>query len=180
MAHSNGYAEQCKNWSEDFTARSNGHAAQATTYDHQATAHSQPARDTRISDYAVHAVWETTLPVYDWTRTWPQILSLSEQSGETASPHLYPPGKGGADSGATGTAPHLSHALGGAVRHRLRVTHATRRGVARTNVVGQPICSGVFRCGSCQSTRGQHVGTRSEEPSLAHAVTGGGTPCTRR
>jgi len=30
MEHSNGYAEQCKNWSEDFTARSNGYAAQAS------------------------------------------------------------------------------------------------------------------------------------------------------
>jgi len=181
MAHSNGYAEQCKNWSEDCRARSNGHAAHATTYDHQATAHSQPARDTRISDYAVHAVWETTLPVCDWPWTWPQILSLREQRGETASPHLYPPGKGGADSGATGTAPHLSHALGRAVRHRLRVPHATSWRVARSHVIGQLRRDGVSdRCGGRQSTRGQHVGTRRERSSLAHALPGGGAPCTRR
>ena len=180
MEHSNGYTEQCQNWSDDCRARSNGHAAQATAHDHQAIAGAHPARNPRLSDHAVHAVCETPLPVCDRTWPWPQILSLREQKGETASPHLYPPGKGGADSGATGTAPHLSHALGGAVRHRLRVTHATRRIVARTNVIGQPICGGVFRCGGGQSTRSQHVGTCSEEPSLAHAVTGGGTPCTRR
>lgn len=180
MEHTNGYTEQCKDWSEDFTVRSNSHAAQATAHDHQAIAGAQPARHPRISDHAVHAVWQTTLPLCHGTRAWPQILSLSEQKGETASPHLYPPGEGGRDSGAIIAAPHLSYPLRRAVRHRLRATHATRREVERTNVVGQPICGGVFRCGGGQSTRGQHVGTRSEGPSLAHAVTGGGTSCTRR
>ena len=36
------------------------------------------------------------------------------------------------------------------------------------------------RCDGRQSTRGQHVRTRSEGSALAHAVTGGGAPCTRR
>jgi hypothetical protein len=180
MEDINGHAEQWKNWSEDWRARSNGHAAQATTDDPQATAHSYPTRDTRIRDYAVHAVWETPLPMCDGTRPWPQILSLCEQSGETASPHLYPPGKGSTDSGATVPAPHLSHPLRRAVRHRLRVTYATCRIVARTHVVDQPSCGGVFRCGGGQSTRGQHVGTRRERSALADAVTGGGAPCTRR
>jgi len=180
MEHSNGYAEQCKNWSDDWSARSNGGATQATTHDHQAIAGAQPARDPRIRDHAVHTVWETTLPVCDGTRAWPQVLSLSEQKGETASPHLYTPGEGSTDSGAIVPAPHLSYPLRRAVRHRLRVAHATRRTVASTHVVGQPLCSGLSRCGGCQSTGGQYVGTRSERLSLAHAVTRGGAPCTRR
>jgi hypothetical protein len=180
MEDINGYAEQCKNWSDDCSARSNGYAAHATTHDHQATAHPQLAGDPRLSDHAVHALWQTALPVCDWTRAWPQILSLSEQSGETSPPHLYTPGAGGADSGAIVTAPNLSHALRGAVRYRLRVAHATRRSVARTHVVGQPLCSGLSRCDGCQSTGGQHVGTRSERWALVRATTRGGTPCTRR
>src|SRR5215831_12495282 len=125
MEDINGYAEQCKNWSDDCSARSNGYAAQATTHDHQAPAHPQPAGDSRLSDHAVHAVWQTALPVCDWTRPWAQILSLREQSGETTPPHLYPAGEGGADSGAIVPAPHLSHPLGRAVRYCQRVTHAT-------------------------------------------------------
>lgn len=180
MEYLNGYAEQCKNWSEYFPARINGHAAQATAYDRQAAACPQPAGHPRILDHTVHAVWQTTLPVCDRTRAWPQILSLGEQSRETSSPHLCPPGDRRTDSGAIGRAPHLSHPSGGAVRHRLRVTHATRRLVARINVVGQLPCSGFSRCDGCQSIGRQHVRTRSERSSLAHAVTEGGASCTRR
>jgi hypothetical protein len=180
MKYTNGYTEQCQNWSEYFTARINGHAAQATAYDRQAAACPQPAGHPRIIDHAVHALWQTPLPVCDRTRAWPQILSLGEQSRETSSPHLCPPGDRRADSGAIVTAPHLSHPSGGAVRHRLRVTHATRRLVARTNVVGQLPCGGLSRCDGCQSTGRQHVRTRSERPSLAQAVTAGGASCTRR
>ena len=75
MEHSNGYAEQCKNWSDCFTACIGYHATHAAAQDRQATAHSQPAGDTRIIDHAVHALWQTALPMCDWTRAWPQILS---------------------------------------------------------------------------------------------------------
>jgi hypothetical protein len=180
MEHSNGYAEQCKDWSEYFTACINSHAVQATTHDCQTTAYPQSASDPRIIDYAVHAVWETTLPVCHWTWAWPQILSLSEQSGETAPPHLYTPGEGGADSGAIIAAPYLSHPPGGVVRDRLRVAHATRRAVASTNDVGQPPCGGLSRCGCRQSIGGQYVGTRRERGLLGRATTRGGTPCTRK
>ena len=76
--------------------------------------------------------------------------------------------------------PTLSHALGGAVRHRLRVTYPTGNSVARINGVGQPASGGVSRCDGRQSTRGQHVGTCRERSPLAHVGTGGGTPCARR
>ena len=180
MAHTNGYTEQGKDWSDRCTTRINCHATHAAAHDRQATAHPQPAGDTRIIDYAVHAVWQTALPVCDWTRAWSQILSLSEQSGKTSPPHLYTPGEGGADSGAVVTATNISHSPGGVVRHRLRVAHATRKSVARTNVVGQPPCAGISRCDGCQSTGRQHVGTRSERWLLARATTRGGSPCTRR
>jgi hypothetical protein len=176
----NGYAEQCKDWSDQFTTGINGHLAYATAHDRQAAACPQSAGHSRIIDHTVHAVWQTTLPLCDWTRAWPQILSLSEQSGETPPPHLYISGDRRTGSGAIGTAPNLSHALGGAVRHHLRVTHPTGNSVARTNVAGQLASGGVSRCDGRQSTRGQHVGTRRERSALAHAVTGGGAPCTRR
>ena len=180
MEHSNGYTEQYKNWSEYLPPRTNGHAAQATAYDRQAAARPQPAGHPWIIDHAVHALWQTALPVCDRTRAWPQILSLGEQSRETSSPYLCPPGERRTGAGAIVTAPHLPHPSGGAVRHRLRVTHATRRLVARANVVGQLPCGGLSRCGGCQSPGCQYVGTRRGRSALAQAVTGGDAPCTRR
>jgi hypothetical protein len=180
MEDINGYAEQCKDWSEYFIAGLNSQAAQATTHDRQATAHTQPARDTRLIDYTVHAVWQTTLPVCYGARAWPQILSLREQRGETSPPHLYTPGKGGADSGAISSVPYLSYPLRRAVRDRLRVAHATCRAVASTHVIGQPPCGGLSRCASRQSAGRQYVGTRSERSALAQVITRGETPCTRR
>ncbi len=180
MEHSNGYAEQCKNWSDHQAQRFNRHAAYAAAHDHQALAGAQPASDTRLSDHAVHAVWETTLPLCHGARAWPQILSLSEQRGETSPPHLCAPGEGSADSGAISSVPHLSYPLRRAVRDRLRVAHATCRAVASTHVIGQPPCGGLSRCESRQSIGGQHVRTRGERGLLGRATTRGGTPCTRR
>jgi len=180
MVHSNGKTEQCKNWSDYFTARGNGHAAHAATYDRQAAACPQPAGHPRLIDYAVHALWQTALPVCDRTRAWPQILSLGEQSGETSPPPLYTSGDGRTGSGAIVTATNISHPPGGVVRHRLRVTHATRRSVARTNVVGQPPCAGISRCDGRQSTGRQHVGTRSARWLRVRATIRGGAPCPRR
>jgi hypothetical protein len=180
MEYSNGCAEQCKNWSECFTACIDGHLAQATTYDWRAAAGPQPAGYPWIPDHAIHAVWQTPLPVCDRTRAWTQILSLGEQNRATTHTHLCPANEGCAGSGAVGPAADVSHPFGGAVRHCLRVAHTTCRAVARTNVVGQLLCAGSDRCDGRQSTGGQHVRTRSESPSLAQAVTGGGAPCTRR
>ena len=180
MESINGYTEQCKDWSEEFTPGFNGDIAYATASDRQATACPQFAGDPWSSDHTLHALWQTVLPVCDWTWAWAQVLSLGEQKRQTPPPHLCAPGKSRADSGAIDTAPNLSHALGGAVRHRLRVTHPTGNSVARTNDVGQSASGGVSRRDGRQSPRGQHVGTRRERSALAHAVTGGGIPCARR
>jgi hypothetical protein len=176
----NGYAEQCKDWSEECTACLDSHIAHATAHAWPAAACPQSAGHSRIIDHTVHAVWQTTLPVCDWTWAWAQVLSLGEQSRETPPPYLCASSKSRADSGAIGPAPNLSHALGGAVRHRLRVTHPTGNSVARINGVGQPASGGVSRCDGRQSTRDQHVGTRRKRSALAHTVTGRGTPCARR
>jgi hypothetical protein len=180
MEYSNGYAEQCKDWSDQSTTGITGHLADATAHDRQAAACPQFAGDPWIPDHPLHALWQTALPVCDWTWAWAQVLSLGEQRRETPPPSLCASGKSRADSGAIGPAPHLSHALGGAVRHRLRVTHPMGNSVARANVVGQPASGGVSRCDGRQSPRGQHVGTRHERLTLAHAVTGGCAPCARR
>jgi len=180
MGYSNEYTEQGNDWSDRCPTRINGHATHAAAHDRQAPAHPHPAGDTRISDHAVHAVWQTALPVCDWTRAWCQILSFSEQSGETSPPHLDTPGEGGADSGAPLTAPHLSYPPGGGVRYRLRVAHATGRAGARTKVVGQPPGSGLSRCDCRQSTGGQYGGARRERWLLVRATTTGGTPGTSR
>jgi hypothetical protein len=180
MGYINGYAEQCKDWSEECTACLDSHIAHATAHAWPAAACPQSAGHSRIIDHTVHAVWQTVLPLCDWTRAWPQILSLSEQRGETSPPHLCAPGKSRADSGAIIAAPYLSHPPGGVVRDRLRVAHATRRAVARTNVVGQPLCGGLSRCDCRQSIGGQYVGTRCERWPLGRAITRGGTPCTRK
>jgi hypothetical protein len=180
MEYLNGYAEQYKDWSDYFTTCIDCYVAHAAAHDRQATAHPQSAGDTRIIDHAIHAVWQTTLPLCDWTRARSQILSLSEQRRETSPPHLYTPGEGGAGSGAISSVPYLSYSPRGVVRDRLRVAHATRRSVASTHVVGQPLCRGVSRCDGCQSIGGQYVGTRRERGSLGRATTRGGTSCTRR
>jgi hypothetical protein len=180
MEYLNGYAEQYKDWSDYFTTCIDCDVVYAAAHDHQAIAGAQPAGDTRLSDHAIHAVWQTALPVCHGTRAWPQILSFREQRGETSPPHLYPPGEGSADSGALSSVPHLSYPLRRAERDRLRVAHTTGRAVASTHVVGQPLCRGVSRCDGCQSTGGQYVGARRERGLLGRATTRGGTPCTRR
>jgi hypothetical protein len=181
MEHSNGYAEQCKDCSDRFTDRINCHTARAAAQDRQAAARPQPAGHPRIIDHAVHAVWQTALPLCGRTRAWSQILPLGEQSREPPHTPLYTPNNGRAGSGAVGPSAEVSHPPGGAVRHRLRVAHTPCRPVARPNVVGQPNRGGVCnRCGCRQSTRGQHVRTRHERPPLARSTTRGGSPCARR
>lgn len=180
MEYSNGYTEQCKDSSEQFTTRVNGHAAHAAAHAWQATAHSQPTDHPWLIDYTVHALWQTPLSLCDGTRAWPQILSLSEQSRKATDSPLGASGESRADSGATGPVANLSHALGGTLRHRLRVAHPPRWVIVRTNVVGQPSCGGGSRCARRWSTRGQHVGTRRERSALARTISEGGAPCARR
>jgi hypothetical protein len=181
MEHNNGYTEQCNDWSEHSTTRINGYVAYATAPGCQATAHPQPPGAPRLLDHALHALWQTPLPLCDWTRAWPQILSLGEQSQTTSHAHLCPATHGGAGAGAVGPAADVSHALRGAVRHWLPVADTTRGQVARSHGVGQLGHNGVCdRRDGRQSTRGQYVGTRGERSSLAQAVTGGSAPCTRR
>lgn len=181
MAYTNGYAEQCKNWSDRFTERLDGYAAHAAAPGRQAPAHPQPPGHPRIADHTIHAVWQTALPVCDWARPWTQVLSLGEPSGETPPAHLRAPGHRCTGATAVGPPPDVSCAPGRAVRDRLRVARSPRRSVVRTHVVGQPNQGGVCdRCNGRQSTRGQHVGTRHKRSSLAQAVAGGGAPCARR
>lgn len=176
----NGYAEQCQDWSEEFPTGFNGDIAHATAGDRHAAACPQCAGDPRIPDLPLHALWQTALPVCDGTGAWAQVLSLGEQSRQTSPPHLCAPGTSRADSRAISTAPNLSHALGRAVRHRLRVADPTSKSVVRINGIGQPANGGVSRCEGRQSTRGQHVGTRGERSALVPTGTRGGAPCARR
>jgi hypothetical protein len=181
MAYINGYMEQCKNWSDRFAERLDGYAAHAAAPGRQAPAHPQPPSHPRIAAHTIHAVWQTMLPVCNWTRPWTQVLSLGEPSGQTSPAHLRVPGHGCAGATAVGPLPDGSCVPGRTVRHRLRVAHAPCRSVVRTHVVGQSSPGGVCdRRDGRPSTRGQHVGTRPQRSSLARAVAGGGAPGARR
>ena len=181
MTDINGYAEQCKDWPEECTACIDSGVAEAAAHDWQATADLHPAAHPWLLDYAVHALWQTPVPVCDRARAWTQVLSVGEQSWPTSYPHLCPADNGDTGTGAVGPVADGAHALRGAVRHWLRITHAPCRQVMRSDVVGQHACGGV--CGRYhgrQSTRGQHVGTRREGSALAPTGTRGGAPCARR
>ena len=181
MKESNGYAEQFQDWSEEYTACFDRHVAKAAAYDRQATVDFHPAAHSWLLDYAVHAVWQTPVSVCDGTGAWTQVLSVGEPSWSTPDTNLCPARHGGAGAGAVGPTADRAHARRGAVRHWMRVTHAPRRQMTRSDVVGQLVCGGVWdRYQGRQSTRGQHAGTRRERSPLAHVVTGGGIPCARR
>jgi hypothetical protein len=181
MKESNGYAEQCKDWPEECTAGFDRHVAKAAAHDRQATADLHPTAHSRLTDYAIHALWQTPLSLCDWTWAWAQVLSLSEPSWTTPDTDLCSTRYGSAGAGAVGPTADRAHALRRAVRHWVRVTHASGGQITRSEVVGQLACGGVCnRYHGCQSTRGQHVGTRRERSTLAHVVTGGGIPCARR
>jgi hypothetical protein len=181
MKESNGYAEQGKNWSEEFTTDCNSDVANAPARDRQATAGPQCAGNSWIPDHPIHALWQTALPVCDWARAWTQVLSLGEQSWTTAHPDLCPADNGGAGTGATSSTADGAYARRGVVRHWLRIAPAPGGQITRSDGVGQFACDGVSdRYHGRQSPRGQHVGTRGERSALVHAVTGGGTPCARR
>jgi hypothetical protein len=181
MKESNGYAEQCKDWSEDSPACFDRHVAQAAAHDRQATTDFPPPAHSWLLDYAVHALWQTPVSLRDGTGAWPQVLSVGESSWPTPNPDLCPAHHGGAGAGAVGPTADGAHASRGAVRHWLRVTHASGMQITRSDGVGQLVCGGLCnRYHGGQSTRGQHAGTRRERSPLAPVVTEGGIPCARR
>jgi hypothetical protein len=181
MKESNGYAEQCKDWSEDYTACLDRHVAQAAAHDRQATTDFHPTAHSWLLDYAVHALWQATVSLCDGTRAWTQVLSVGESSWPTPDPDLCPAHHGGTGAGAVGPTADGTNAPRGAVRHWLRITHASGSQIMRSDVVGQLAWGGVCnRYHGCQSPRGQHAGARRERSPLAPVVTGGGIPCARR
>jgi len=181
MEDINGYAEQCKDSSEEFPACHNRHVAQAAACDRHATADLHPPAHSWLIDYAVHTLWQTPLSLCNGARAWPQVLSVGEPSRSTPDTDLRPPHHGGAGARAVGPTTEGSHALRGAVQYWLRIAHAPCRQITRSDVVGQLACGGgCDRYHGRQSTRGQHVRTRSEIWLLARATTRGGAPCSRR
>src|SRR5215813_7488801 len=102
MEDINGYAEQCKDSSEEFPTCHNRHVAQAAACNRQATADLHPPAYSWLIDYAVHTLWQTPLSLCDRTRTWTQVLSVSEQRGTTSDPDLCPAHHGGAGARTVG------------------------------------------------------------------------------
>jgi hypothetical protein len=181
MKESNGYAEQFQDWSEEYTASLDRHVAHAAAYAWQTIADLPPTAHPWFLDYAVHALWQTALPLCRRTRAWPQVLSVGEPCWPTPDPDLCPARHGGAGAGAVGPVTDGAYARRRAVRHWVRVTHAPRQHITRSDGVGQLVCGGVRdRYPGRQSPRGQHVGTGRERSPLAPAGTAGGAPCARR
>ena len=181
MQESNGYAGQCKDWSDEDTACLDRHIAQAARHDWQATTDLHSPVYPGLFDYAVHALWQTPVSLCKGRRAWPQVLSVGEQRGTTPDPDLWPARHGGAGAGAVGPTADGAYARRGAVRHWVRVTHAPCRQVTRSDGVGQRAWGGVCdRYHGRQSTRGQHAGARGERSTLVYAVAEGGSPCARR
>ena len=181
MKESNGYAEQCKDWSEEDTACLDRHIAQAARHDWQATTNLYPPAYPGLLDYAVHALWQAAVSLCNGTRAWPQVLSVGEQSGTTPDPDLCPACYGGASTGAVGSVTDGARARRGVVRHWLRITHTPRGQITRSDVVDQLAGGdGYDRYPGCQSPRGQHVGPRRERPAVAYLISRGGISCARR
>ncbi len=181
MEESNGYAEQCKDWSEQFTTGINSHATHAAARDWQAVTHSPPAGYPGLLDYAVHALWQTALSLCHGRRAWTQVLSVGEQRGTTTHTHLCSAHYGGAGAGAVGPVAGVSRTRRGTVRHRLRIAHSSRRQITGSDGVGQLVRGGMCdRYHSRRSTRGQHVGAGHGQSALAHTISRGGPACPRR
>ena len=177
----NGYAEQYKDWSEEFTTDFNGDVAYAAAYNWQATTDSPPPAHPWLLDYAVHALWQTSVSLCNGTRAWTQVLSVGEQSGTTPDPDLCPARHGGTGAGAVGSVTDGARARRGVVRHWLRITHTPRGQITRSDVVDQLAGGdGYDRYPGCQSPRGQHVGTRRERPAVAYPIRRGRISCARR
>ena len=95
MKDINGYAEQCKNWPEECTACLDRHVAKAAAHDWQATTDLHPSAHPGLIDHAVHALWQTALPLCEWLWAWTQVLSLGESRRTTADTDLCPAHYGG-------------------------------------------------------------------------------------
>ena len=181
MKESNGYAEQLQDWSEERTACLDRHVAHAAAHAWQATTDLPPTAHPWLTDYAVHALWQTPLSVCDGTGAWTQVLSVGEPSWPTPDTDLCPARQGGAGAGAVGPTTDSAHARRGVVQHWLRIAHTPCSHVTGSNVVGQFACGGgCDRYHGRQSPGGQYVGTRCERPAVALTLTGGGIPCARR
>ncbi len=181
MKESNGYAEQCKDWSEKCTACLDRHVVQAATRARQATTDLPPTAHSWFLDYAVHALWQTPVSLRDGTRAWAQVLSVGEPSGPTPNPDLCPARHGGAGARAVGPTTDRAHARRRAVRHWLRIVHTPCGQITRRDVADQLACGGVCdRYHGGQSPRGQYVGARLGQSALAHIIRRGEPACARR
>lgn len=177
----NGYTEQCQDWPDRCTAHLNRKAAHAAAPAGHAVARPHPTRHSRLSHHAVHALWQTTLPLCGRTRPWAQVLPLGEPSGETPPPHLCAPGDGRASAAAGGPVADVSRPPGGALRDCLRVAHAPRQPLASNHAVGQPRRGGVSdRRDRRRSAGRQHAGAGPDSRLLARTTPRGAAPCTRR
>ena len=181
MTESNGYAEQCKDWSDEDPACLDRHIAQAARHDWQATTDLHPPAYPGLLDYAVHALWQTALSLCDGAWAWTQVLSVGESRRTTPDPDLCPARQGGASAGAVGSVTDGARAGRGVVRHWLRITYTSGGQITGSDVADQLACDdGCDRYHDCQSPRGQHVGTRGERPALAYLIRRGGISCARR
>jgi hypothetical protein len=181
MEESNGYAEQCKDWSEEVATSLDRHVAQAATHAGQTAADLHPTAPPWLLDYAVYTLWQTPLSLCDGTWAWAQVLSLSEPRWTTPDPDLCSTRHGGAGAGAVSPTTNRANALRRAVRHWLRITHAPRGQITRSDGVGQLARGGMCdRYHSRRSTRGQHVGAGHGQSALAHTISRGGPACPRR
>ncbi len=177
----NGYTEQFQDWSDKDTTCLNHHIAQTAACAWQAIADLPLAAHPGLFDYTVYALWQTSVLLCDGARAWPQVLSVGESRRTTSNPDLCPARLSGAGARAVGPTTDSAHARRRAVRHWLRITDAPCRQITRSDGVGQ-LASG-DRCDryhGCQSTRGQHVGTRRERPAVASPIRRGGISCARR
>jgi len=181
MKESNGYAEQCKDWSEAFPTDCNGNVAQAATHNWQTTPDLPSPAHSWLLDYAVHALWQTPVSLRDGTGAWPQVLSVGEPSWPTPDFDLCSTRYGGTGAGAVSPTADRAHAHRRAVRHWLRITHAPGGHVTKSDVADQLACGGVCdRYHGGQSPRGQYVGARLGQSALAHIIRRGETACARR
>ena len=181
MKESNGYAEQCKDWSEKGTACLDRDVAHAAAHAGQATTDLHSPAHSWLLDYAVHALWQTSVSLRNGTGAWPQVLSVGESSWPTPDSDLCSTRDGGTGAGAVSPTADSAHAPRGAVRHWLRIAYTPCGQITRSDVVAQLAGSGVSdRYHGGQSPRGQYVGARLGQSALAHIISRGDTACARR
>jgi hypothetical protein len=174
-------SEQFTDWTTHHARHLNGTVARATAQVGHTPASPQPAGIAWITDHAVHAVWQAPLRLRPGTGAWTEILSFSEQRGETTRDGVCPACFCAAGPAGASAAPGVSRDSGRTLRHPSRVAEAvgipvTRRtSVLQTRTVRLP-----DRCGCTQPLGSQHAGASRERGLLARATTGGDSLCPRR